>query len=401
MTISNDVINQLSEAIDQDRLINRLCEMIAVPSVNPFDLPATEAAPDTREQAFAQNFVAALQHHGLETEMREVVPGRPNVFARRSGSDSGSVTVMLAGHLDTVGVEGYVDPFNPVVKNNRVYGRGACDMKAALAAYVEVAQVINEAGLELRGDLIIAGVADEEHKMIGSKEISLNGPRADFAIIGEPTELSVCYTHKGQLSIPIKTFGKAAHSSMPENGINAITAMGRVLQRLEVYADELQRRTPHAVCGYRKVNAGVIKGGTISCTVPDYCELEIDRRTLSGETQESVRREYAEMLQELQAGDANFSACIGETILDNPPLDTPMDSAVVTAMSDAVRAVTGCEAQVGAFPAATDAPNFLCPAVVCGPGSLLQAHTLDEYVEISELVDSARIYLRAVLQLIA
>ena len=390
-------IDELVEQVNESRLVDNLSKMVATPSVNPFDEPVTE---DCREQEFADVYLAGMKSAGLDTFKRDVVPGRPNVFGRRHGSGGGP-TVMLAGHLDTVGVEGYVDPFTPVVKNGRLYGRGSCDMKAALAAYLEVAHILDQAAITLQGDLVVAGVADEEHLMIGSKEISQNGPIPDFAIVGEPTELMVCHAHKGQLCMHIKTHGKASHSSVPENGINAISHMAGVIGKLDEYAEALKTREPHAVCGHASVNPGVIKGGSISSSVPDYCELEVDRRILPGETAESVSGEYRQLFEPLSAEYPGFDVEISGPTLDNPPLDTPADSRVVRCIADAFRDVTGNEASVGAFPAATDAPNFLCPAVICGPGSIMQAHTLDEYVAIDELTAAARIYLRAVLQLLA
>jgi acetylornithine deacetylase/succinyl-diaminopimelate desuccinylase family protein len=397
MTISSGEINELVSLVDESRLVKDLASMVSTPSVNPFDDPTS---PECREQEFAETYLERMNSIGMDTFKRDVLEGRPNVFGRRHGSGGGP-TVMLAGHLDTVGVEGYRDPFNPVVKNGRLYGRGSCDMKAALAAYIEVARIIEHSGLSLKGDLVVAGIADEEHLMLGSKDVSKNGPIPDFAIVGEPTELMVCHAHKGQMCMHIKTFGKASHSSVPENGINAINHMADVIKKLDEYSDELLARPAHPVCGHGRVTPCVIKGGSISSSVPDYCELEIDRRTLAGETQETVTEEYKQLLDSLSKSNPDFKYEIGDPTLDNAPLDTPVDSAVVTRIAQAYEEVLGKPADVGAFPAATDAPHFLCPAVVCGPGSINQAHTLDEYVSIDELTASARIYLRTVLNMLS
>ena len=396
MTIPTSEIDRLVELVDEDRLVSSLASMVSIPSVNPFDEPVDA---QHREQEFAAAYLEDMRASGLEVFQRDVVPGRPNVFGQLKGSADGP-TLMLAGHLDTVGVDGYPDPFNPVIRDNRLYGRGSCDMKAALAAYIEVAKIISDEKIALSGNLVVAGVADEEHMMIGSKEISKNGPIPDFAIIGEPTELQVCHAHKGQLCMHIRTLGKASHSSVPENGVNAINHMGQVLGRLEEYAAELKTRKPHPVCGHARVNPGVIKGGSISSTVPDYCELEVDRRTLIGENYETVSREYRDLLDPLSQSVPDFRFEVGPSTLDNAPLDTPAESEVVQTIAREFETVTGGKPRIGAFPAATDAPNFLCPAVICGPGSLNQAHTVDEYVAIPELVDAARIYLRCALQMI-
>jgi acetylornithine deacetylase len=397
MKLTPEIIDDLVNQVDESLLVKNLATMVSVPSVNPFDDPASVLC---RELEFANIYEAYLTDCNMETIRRDVAEGRPNVFGRIRGTGSGPC-VMLAGHMDTVGVDGYDDPFDPVVKNRRVYGRGSCDMKAALAAYIEVARIIQGSKLEMSGDLLIAGVVDEEHQMLGSKDVSVNGPIPDFAIVGEPTELKVCHAHKGQLCMHIKTFGRAAHSSVPESGINAIQHMASVIQALESYSKELQSRPADPVCGHGRVNPGVIQGGTISSSVPDYCELEVDRRILAGESLESVVDEYRKILGPLEKSIPEFKYEIGEPTMNNAALNTPADSRVVSAIADAFETTQGYPAHVGDFSASTDAPHFLCPAVICGPGSIRQAHTLDEYVEIDQLTAAARIYLRTVLQLIA
>ncbi len=395
MPLSEQQISDLTSQVDESRLVNDLATMVAIPSVNPFDNPVSESC---RELEFANCYEIFMKDAGLSTSRRNVVDGRPNVFGRRSGDGSGPC-VMLAGHMDTVGIDGYDQPFDPRIENRRVYGRGSCDMKAALAAYIEVARILDVNKIALKGDLVIAGVADEEHQMLGSKEISANGPIPDFAIVGEPTELKVCHAHKGQLCMHIKTFGKASHSSVPELGINAINHMADVLKAFETYGEELKSREPHPVCGHGRFNPGVIKGGTISSSVPDYCELEVDRRVLVGESNETVTEEYRQVLDALSKTIPDFEYELGSPTIDNAALDTPVESIIVSSIADAYKAILNNPADVGAFTAATDAPNFLCPAVICGPGSINQAHTLDEYVSIDELSAAARIYLHAVLQL--
>ena len=398
--LDDKTIAQLVDEVDESRLVTNLATMVAMPSVNPFDGMAKKGC---RELEFADLYQDQMAALGLQTSRRDVAPGRPNVYGRIIGSERKSEhkkCVMLAGHTDTVGVEGYHDPFNPIIRDGRLYGRGSCDMKAALAAYIEVAHILQNSGIRLTGDLIIAGVADEENGMIGSKEISENGPIPDMAIVGEPTELKVCHTHKGQLCMHIRTFGRASHSSVPEMGINAINHMADVIKGIERYADDLANRPGHPVCGHARVNPGVIRGGTISSSVPDYCELEVDRRYLPGETAEAIIAEYRGFLENIALHTPDFRYEIVQPVVNNSALDTPVESEVVSTIASAFAAVQGKPADVGVFPAATDAPNFLCPAVVCGPGSIYQAHTLDEYVAIDELTAAARIYLRTVLQLL-
>ncbi len=395
MSHSDDSIEHLIDQVNRSKIIDLLREMIAIPSVNPFDNPASESC---RELEIADFYQAQMDQLGMQTSRRDVVYGRPNVFGRIRGTGQGPC-VMLAGHLDTVGVAGYKNPFDPKILDNKIYGRGSCDMKAGLTAYLEVARIILENDIELKGDLVIAGIADEEHGMIGSKEISQNGPIPDFAIVGEPTDLEVCHAHKGQLCMHIRTYGKACHSSIPEQGVNAIIHMARVIDAFADYNNELQSRSAHPACGHGRFNPGVIRGGEIASAVPDYCELEVDRRTLVGESEQQVTSEFRQRLDALAGEVANFSYDISKPTINISALDTPIDSPVVQHIAAAFTQTLQKQTRFEPFSGGTDAPNLLCPAVICGPGSIRQAHTLDEFVGIEQVTNAVIIYLRAVLSL--
>lgn len=303
---------------------------------------------------------------------------------------------MLAGHLDTVGTEGYDDPFEPRVDHGRVYGRGSCDMKAALAAYLAVARLLINSDIKLTGDLIIAGIADEEWKLGGSRDMGENGPWADFGIIGEPTDLTICPAHKGQCAFVIRTFGKAVHSSVPEKGHNAIEDMGRIITVLSDYDQTLRQRAPDPNCGNGRFSMGVVRGGSFVCTVPDYCELEVDRRTIPGETEQVVRDEITNLLD--KATDVGYE--ISEPLLQVPPLNIAKDSPVIDITVNAFQSITGKLATVQALTAATDAPNLGFPAIIFGPGTCEQAHSLCEYVEIEQIEIATKVYLKATLELL-
>ncbi len=393
MPPSNYPLQALLEQVAQGSIVDLLREMIAIPSVNPFDEPANE---DCRELEIADYYQSRMDHLGLLTSRRNVVSGRPNIFGRIKGNGTGPC-IMLAGHLDTVGVTGYSNPFDPVIRDNRVYGRGSCDMKAGLAAFIEVARIIIQNDIELAGDLLIAGIADEEHHMIGSKEIRENGPIPDFAIVGEPTELEVCHAHKGQLCMHIRTYGRACHSSIPELGVNAISHMAKLIGVFEDYNDELMSRPPHPECGHGRFSPGVIRGGDIASSVPDFCELEVDRRTIVGESTQDVISEYRKRIEPLTSSVPDFHYEIGPVTIETAALDTPLESPIVEQSAQAYRETVGQASELKPFNGGTDAPNLMCPAVICGPGSIQQAHTLDEFVEIDQVTDAVKIYLRTVL----
>lgn len=389
-------LSEVFDLIDQNRLVSDLSTMIEIPSVNPVD---DEARPGFREQELGEFYLERMSQLGMEVGSRDVVPGRPNVWGVLKGKGN-APSLMLSGHLDTVGTENYPTALKAVITDNRVYGRGSCDMKAGLAAYLEVVRLVNETGSRLEGDLMITGIADEEHLMIGSRDLGQHGPWADYGLIGEPTDMIICPAHKGQLGFIIRTFGDAVHTSQPEKGTNAINSMAKVIETFHTYGEELMGRDAHQLCGHARSCPSVIRGGTVLSTVPDYCELEIDRRTLPGETQETVLREYHKILDDLAVTLPGFKYEIAGPTLNVAPLNIPMDSPIVQASEKAYERVFGEEGTISAFIAGTDAPNLGFPTVVCGPGSIEQAHTTNEYVEIEDIASVTRLYLCTVLDLL-
>lgn len=379
--------------IDRAQLVADLSAMIRCASVNTFGAPSDIVA----EAAMADFFEGQLRNLGLEVGSLEVEVGRRNVWGTLKGTGAGP-TVLLAGHLDTVGVDGYPDPFEPTVKDGKIFGRGSCDMKAGLAAYLEVVRHLQRTGTKLSGDLIIAGVIDEEHAMAGSRDFGLNSQKVDCAIVAEPTLLQISTAHKGQMLTTISTKGLAAHSSMPSKGRNSVYHMGAVLGALQGYADALSTRTPDPICGLPSFSVGVIRGGDNACSVPDFCEIDVDRRTIPGETSGDVMAELREVLASAKTAVPDLDFEIGTPFLDLPPLNTKEDALVTTAMIAACEHVSG-QVHITAFPGSTDAPNFCCPTVICGPGDLAQCHSLDEYVSIDQIEDAARIYVHAILSM--
>jgi len=386
----------LCDRIDQQRMVDDLVAMIAIPSMNPFQQAARK---DYREQEMAEYYCDRMSDLGLDVGTRDVVPGRPNVWGVLKGRGNGP-SLMLSGHLDTVGNEDYPDAFKPRVENNRVYGRGACDMKDALASYLEVVRLIREADLPLAGDLILTGIADEEDQMIGSRDLGNRGPWADYGIIGEPSDMTICSAHKGQVGYRVRSLGKAVHSSRPEDGVNAIEGITRIVEALKVFQQKLMASDRHRLCGHGRCCPSVINGGTIVSTVPDKCDLEIDRRTLPGETREDVYRELQDLIANVSSAHPQFKFEIDGPTIDVHPLDVPTDDPIVDTILSAYRFVTGNTIEPSAFFGGTDAPHFGFPTVIFGAGSLQQAHSIDEYVEIDEMVAATKVYLTTTIMLL-
>ncbi|AHM02476.1 Acetylornithine deacetylase [Roseibacterium elongatum DSM 19469] len=381
---------------DTDRLSADLTGMVAIASINPFGAPPR---PGHREAEMAADLRTRLEALGLETGLDEIAPGRPNVWGRLKGQGGGP-TVLLAAHLDTVGIEGYDGALVPRVEAGRVHGRGSCDMKAALACYLETIRQIRERRLTLSGDVLIAGLIDEEDQMLGSRAWGRSGQRADFAIVGEPTGLAICPAHKGQLCAVIRTEGRATHSSRPELGINAVEHMAEVIVALSELDGCLRRDGPdHPLCGHGRFSMNVIQGGSIASAIPDWCELEVDRRFLPGESPADILADIGRRLDGVMALRPDLRVSLSDPSLLAAALDTPVSSGIVAALRRAVETVTGAPARIEAFPGATDAPNLGCPAVICGPGHLEQAHSLNEWVEVRQMQLAVEIYVAALADL--
>jgi acetylornithine deacetylase len=259
-----------------------LHDLVAIDSINPDLVPGAAG-----EAAIAAFIAGWLRAAGLEVHLAEVRPGRPNVVGIAHGAGGGR-SLLLNGHIDTVGVAGMSQPFRPRVEGGKLYGRGAYDMKGGMAACLIAAA--EAARLNLRGDVIVTAVMDEEYAGLGTLAVA-EQVHADGAIVAEPTELQLVVAHKGFVWLEVETQGVAAHGSRPHLGVDAIAKMGGVLTGLERLAAELAQRPPHPLLGPPSVHASTIQGGGEWSTYPDRCTLAIERRTLPGETGDTAEAE--------------------------------------------------------------------------------------------------------------
>ncbi len=365
---------------DLARMSADLAVLVAIPSVNPYDAPPGAGEGEGEVAAF---LLGAMAEIGLETGRSEAAPGRPNVWGRLKGSGGGP-SLMLSGHMDTVGVEGCTAPFAAEIRAGRLHGRGAVDMKGALAAMLETARLLKAE--PIAGDLLLMFVADEEHLMIGSAHAGRVGPHADFVVVGEPTGLAVATAHKGQSVFPFEVRGVSAHSSRAELGENAILAAARLALAVEAHDSALRARPPHPLLGHARATPVLVAGGESHSAVPAHARLQVDRRTLPGEAPEALRAEMAAL-----AKAAGVNADIGEPSPVSAALELSPEHPLARAAL-AAAAEIGAPAAPVAFPGGTDAPNFLRPALVCGPGNLSEAHAADEWIELEQLTGAARLW---------
>lgn len=382
---------------DPARLTDLLRRLVATDSINPGLVPGARGERDVASLLFE-----ACRDAGLEAVLDEAAPGRPNVVARLRGAAPGR-TLLLNGHMDTVSVEGMRDPFGAEIRDGRLYGRGAYDMKAGLAAMVEAARIIIGQGLPA-GELVLAFVADEEHASLGTDDLvrRYGAGLADAAIVTEPTALDVCIAHKGFVWGRIETFGRAAHGSRHAEGDDAIVRMGHVLVALDRLDREMLPRRTHPLLGRASVHASFITGGLGYSTYPDRCVLDIERRTLPGESDAAILTELQDLLDEARGLSPGLTGRV-EVALSRPPLVVRRDAPIVRVLVDAARAVCGQAPRL-----IGDAPWFDAallaaagmPTVMFGPAGA-GAHAAEEWVEIPSAVTCAEVLADAVLRFCA
>ena len=353
-----------------------LADLIALPSVNPAFLPARHR--HAGEGRVAEFLAAVAAGAGLEVEFQQVAPHRPNLIARLSPTGRAPQRVLLAPHLDTVNVASEAQ-FTPRRKHDRLYGRGACDTKGCVAAMLSaLCALARSKSRPKQTEIVFAGLIDEENSQLGSRALAASGLRADLAIVGEPTRLQVITAHKGSLWLQLETYGKAAHGASPHLGRNAVHEMARVVDLLETdYAAQLRRR--HRLLGAATVSVGTICGGSQPNIVPDRCSISVDRRTLPGETETTVRREITALLREekLQAKVTSLKSHACWPLETNPKL--PLVRRFLRSVGQAR------PAGIHYFCDASILSQGDIPSVVFGPGDIAQAHTADEWISLRSL----------------
>jgi succinyl-diaminopimelate desuccinylase len=353
-----------------------LAEIIALPSVNPAFLPPRH--PFAGEHRVADFLASTAARAGLEIEYQPVLPGRRNFIARLLPKNAIRQTILLAPHLDTVGADG--TRFIPQRKNGRLHGRGACDTKGSVAAMLNaLCELADSKSRPQSTQIVFVGLMDEENAQAGSRALADSGFQADLAIVGEPTKLQVVTAHKGSLWLQLTTEGKAAHGATPHLGKNAVHEMARIVDVIETtYATQLKKRK-HKLLGTATVNVGKISGGTQPNIVPDACTIEIDRRTLPGETEKSVRREIAALFVAKKLS-ATFSSA-----KHAPALSLETDPKLPLVQSFLRSVNQSRPAGVDYFCDAAVLAAGGIPSVVFGPGDIAQAHTVDEWISLAEL----------------
>lgn len=377
--------------VDEDYARETLVRLVRINSVNPKLVPG---APGERE--IAAFIGASLLSIGLGVESFEPEPGRISVLGRLRGTGGGR-TLMLNAHCDTVDVHGMPEPFSGEIRDGRVYGRGSYDMKGSLAACMAAARALVDSAVPLRGDVLVAAVADEEYGSLGTSDLiqrlRVSGRlQVDGAIVTEPTALNVCLAHKGYLWIEVEVTGRAAHGSKFELGIDANMKMGQFLARLGALERELRARKPHPLVGPPSLHAALLSGGTGLSTYAASSVVEIERRTIPGETEAQAVAEIQAIVDALASEDPDFHARV-RPFFAREPFEVPADAEIVQAVDRAVSKVRGKQpAHIGDTPwmdaallQAAGVETVVCGATGAG------AHSEVEWVDLDSVFNLARI----------
>jgi acetylornithine deacetylase len=362
-----------------DPAIKLLRELVAVNSVNP-----TLVRGAAGEREIADVIAAEMRRGGLDVSIETVTHGRPNVVGVLEGRSAGR-SLMLCGHTDTVGVTGMIDPFTPVERDGRLYGRGSQDMKGGVAAMINAATTIASSGGLACGRIVVACVVDEEHSSIGADAL-VKSWRADAAVVTEPTDLEIAVGHKGFAWVEVTVEGKAAHGSRPADGQDAILRLGRVLSRLEALDRTLQAQPPHPLVGTGSLHASIIEGGRELSSYPDRATLQMERRTLPTEAESVALHEVQQILDALVNEDRTFTAT-AKAMFSRPAYEIAAEHDLPQVLAAAVAAAGGQTRTTGASFWTDAAVLGLAgiPSVLFGPGGA-GLHSTEEYVNVADVI---------------
>ena len=375
-----------------DPVSRLLADLVTIPSVNPMGRPLSGPGYlEASMTAYLEQWFRALD---VSIERQTIAPGRQNLLARFD-SPGACITILFDAHQDTVPTDGMtIDPFLPVVEGGRMYGRGSCDIKGGMAAMLTAfARLVREKP-EGAASVIMACTVDEEFTHKGSSRLASTDHGASLAIVSEPTSLQIVNCHKGAVRWKIRANGVACHSSTPERGDNAIYKMASIIKALSEYSCQLAASPPHAVLGPPSLSVGRIEGGVSVNTVPDWCEIEIDRRMIPGESPDDCIARVLDYLREA-SGMRGIESLPPWVKMPALSPDRSSSGKWLEPIGHAVARVTGKVPEVTGVPYGTDAGPLGetgLPCLVFGPGDIAQAHTKDEWVELDQVRQASEAY---------
>ena len=378
---------------NKDAIISLTQELVRVPS---FSSDAEGLS------AIAHVISEEMKKAGLSVELMEAEKGLTNVIGKYRGSDT-APWILFNGHTDVVPVPSEKDwvspPFSAEIKDGRIYGRGACDMKGGLAAMLTVPKIIFSLFPEYKGNLILAATVDEEiGGFNGMKYVVEQGIKANMGIVCEPTDLKIVNVCKGLLWLKLRTRGISAHGGMPKQGVNAIHKMSIIIDALENYDFP---QTPHEILGKPSVNIGKIRGGSRPNVVPDFCEAEIDIRYLPGQIYQQIIDELNGLISDLRKQDPQIDAEV-KLVRYRSPVEISIEETVVKTVGEALRRILGREPEFRGMISAADSEylvNAGIPSIMFGPGSDHLAHATNEWIAIDDILTAVKVYTATCLEI--
>jgi acetylornithine deacetylase len=377
--------------IDENETLSLVKKLVSVNSVNPC---IEKGQGEIEVSKYIAEYLSKI---GLEVRTQEVVDGRFNVIATLKGSGNGR-NLMFNGHTDTVGIRNMsIDPLKPVVENGRLHGRGACDMKGPIAAIMIAIKTLAESKMELKGSVSLSTVVGEEFDNVGANKLVTDkqfGKLTQALVVAEPTALQLAIKHKGFANVEVEVEGKAAHGSVPEKGIDAIEKAAKIILEIESLKKEFaSKKDP--LLGQPKIHASTIEGGREWSVVPDRCVVRFEIRTIPGYATNQAMNDIERLIHELSRKDPDLKAKVG-LFLSGEPLNTSPEDPMIKGLKKAIKTVKAIEPQIIGLPFYTEAAIFAkalsVPACIIGPGDIAQAHSADEFVKMSEVVEAAKIY---------
>ncbi|HBH13668.1 MAG: Acetylornithine deacetylase [Clostridiales bacterium 38_11] len=391
--------DHINKWVSEEEIVALMRELIRRPS---------HPGVENQETAVAEYIHEFFSKEGIKSELLPVQEGRKNVTAVIKGKGIGK-NLLLTGHTDTVPPYDMPDAFELRPDGNHLIGRGSNDMKGPLACMIMAMIAIKRAGIQLDGDLMFAGVIDEEEKSLGTIDLIERGIKADGAIVGEPTDLDICIAHRGLEWFEFDFEGKAVHGGKQKEGINAILKASNFIQLMENKIVPLLDNRKHPLTGTSTMNYGTIKGGTQPSTVAGNCKIQIDRRWIPGEKYEDILQEYEDALVELREKDPEFKCNM--TVMDvsvmkegyvHEAMEIDRDHKLVEALLNASEEISEHRPAITYFTAWSDGGLLnhyaKISTLVCGPGDLETAHSKDEFINIKQLIPAVKIYVLTALK---
>jgi len=365
-------------------VVELLQDLVAIPSVNPQGQPGTDRVGEQAMGEYVADFLRAL---GADVTLDPVEPGRPNVIASFAPKEPNAPRLAFAPHLDTVSVAGMtIAPFDPVIRDGKLLGRGSSDTKGPMAAALWAVREWAQSEARTRSHIhwTFLALMGEEAGNDGAHALVKKGFASDLTLVLEPTQLGVVTAHKGALWLEVTTTGVACHGSTPDQGRNAIYAMRRVLEIIEEkFIPELARQS-HPKLGPTTANVGTISGGSKINIVPDQCRIEVDCRLVPGVVVEKLREKL----------ETDLRVAVPDVVVKlqrySPPLNTDETLPWVTRLGQQACGLTTAPW----FSDASVLSSPHCPAVCVGPGSIAQAHTRDEFILLSDLEEGTEFFRR-------